>query len=178
MIDKLDQLLVDLKTDQAISEGQLRRHYALEIPDLKAKDFTLVKAFLAPSQGSFDYQQVTFIGLSSRLKRLESSSLRHLAGIAEMRRVLAADVDTWTSLAEARRQPHKPDALWATARGFVAIEYDIGSYSPTQIEEKAKSFKRYSGQIWGTPSQERVKHLRYLLGQVSHQYIVYYTSWC
>ena len=178
MIDRLDQLLINLETDQAISEAQLRRHYALEIPDLKADDFTLVKAFLAPSQGSFNYRKVTFIGLSSKLKRLEASSLRHLAGIAEMRRILAADTNNWTSLAAARRQPHKPDALWVTARGLVGIEYDIGSYSPVQISEKARSFKRYAWQVWGTPSGERAKHLRFLLRQVDCHYEVYRAGWC
>ena len=163
MTKQFDQLASDLETDHAISEGQLRRHYDLSTTDLSTSDFKFVKAFLAPSQGSLDYQQVMFIGLSSKLKRLEGSSLRHLAGIAEMRRVLKADTSHWTSLAAARRQPRMPDALWETTEGLVAVEYDVGSYSPKQIRGKAGSFRRYAGQVWGTPSCERAKHLKCLL---------------
>ena len=176
MTDKFDQLTSDPETDHAISEEQLKRHYDFLITDLAVSDFTLVKAFLAPSQGSLDYQKVMFIGLSSKMKRLESSSLRHLAGIAEMRRVLKADTDHWTSLAAARRQPRMPDALWETTRGCVAVEYDVGSYSPTQIQEKVKSFKRYVGQVWGTPSQERMKHLNHLLQSANPSCV--YAPWC
>ena len=173
---ELDRLTSDLETDQVISEGQLRRHYGFTLTDLAPGDFTLVEAFLAASQGSLNYQRVMFIGLSSRLKRLESSSLRHLAGIAEMRHILGADTDCWTSLAAARRQPRMPDALWETARGFVAVEYDVGSYSPCQIRKKARSFRQYVRQVWGTPSRERLRHLNYLLqpADLSYMYALWY----
>lgn len=169
--------MADLDTDQAISEGQLRRHYGLSTTDLPS-DFKFVNAFLAPSQGSLDYQQVRFIGLSARVKRLEGSSLRHLAGIAEMRHILGADRNVWVSLAAARRKPRMPDALWKTARGSVAIEYDIGSYSPKQIRDKAMDFRRYSDQLWGTSSRERARHLSHLLRQLSHRHTVHYAPWC
>ena len=177
MTEQLEQLTRDLETDQAVSEGQLKRHYGHSVADLPPSDFTIAKVFLAPSQGSLDYQKVMFIGLSSKVRRLEGSSLRHLAGIAEMRRILKADTDHWTSLAAARRQPRMPDALWETAEGLVAVEYDVGSYSPTQIRDKARSFRRYVGQVWGAPSQDRVKHLGHHISNFENHYNTLFVLW-
>ena len=175
--ERQNWLSQDLETDRVLSSGQLKRYYGLSLIELENCNFKSVETFLAPSRGSLCYGQVTFVGLSSRLGRLEGNSLRHLAGIAEMRHVLGAPAGDWTSLAAARQQPRTPDAFWETARGLLAIEYDVGSYSPTQIKEKAKSFKRYAGQIWGTPSRQRVRHLWHLLKPLDRHCVVLFAEW-
>ncbi len=175
--ERIAYLKHDLATDRVLSSGQLKQYYSLSVNELKDTDLKFVEAFLSPSRGSIRYAQISFVGLSSSIGRLEGNSLRHLAGIAEMRRVLGALPEDWTSLAAARQQPRTPDAFWETERGLLAIEYDVGSYSPTQISEKAKSFKRYAGQVWGAPSRQRVRHLWHLLKPLDSHCVVLYVAW-
>lgn len=174
---RLEQLARDLQTDGALSGGQVHRHYGLSHDCLEDTHLSLVTAFLAPTQGSTCYREMQFVTPSPKLARLNAASLRHLAGVAELRRILGADPSNWQSRAAARYRPHTPDALWQTPRGIFAIEYDVGSYSRSQILRKGSTFRRYKGQIWGTPSRPRVRHLWHLLQPVDRRSVVIYASW-
>jgi hypothetical protein len=174
---KLSRLAASLEVDHVLSAGQLERHYGLSLGDLDSEGFTLIEAFLSPSQGSRQYTKVRFVSLYRNHRKLESNALRHLAGVAEVRHVVGGVLGDWRSLAAARGQPLTPDALWETPRGRLAIEYDAGSYSPTQIKDKAKAFRHYAGQVWGTSSRQRVRHLWHLLHLIEHRCIVAFAPW-
>ena len=159
----LERLIGDLEVDQAISVGQAVRHYGLGADDLPGK-VVPIEAFVAATHGGNRYRQVAFVALSKRLARLSGASLRHLSGVAETRRLLGAPPSSWQRLA-ARRRPHRPDALWHSPQGTVAVEYDAGSYSSAQVTLKLDRLRRagYAGQFWGTPSAARRRHLEHLI---------------
>lgn len=168
--------MLDLQTDRALSDGQLRRHYGLDTSQL-GKPFLHCKAFCAPTYGSQAYARVTFVTLERKVTRLGAASLRHLAGAAEMRRLLGAPREAWRSDAQARSAVEVPDALWFTPQGEIAIEYDAGSYSTKRISAKAFAYRRYAGQVWGSPSRKHVAHLTRLLQAVGEKMPPLYALW-
>lgn len=158
-------LLLDLETDRVLSVGQVARHYGLELSTIPTDAF-IFDAFLAPTHHSMDYRRVRFVTLERKVTQLPTAPLRHLAGIAEMRRLLRAPREQWRSEAGTPFASGVPDALWSSSNGDIAIEYDAGSYSASKITSKALAYKRYKGQIWGSPSRRRVAHLTILLQEV------------
>ena len=161
-----EALRLDLEPDQVLSFGQVARHYGLTLSKLP-NDVFVFDAFLAPTHHSMAYQRVQFVTLERKVARYPAASLRHLAGIAEMRRLIGAPREQWCSEASKRFTSEMPDAVWASPRGNVAVEYDAGSYSPSKIASKALAFKNYEGQVWGSPSRRRVAHLTALLQNVN-----------
>ena len=113
------------------------------------------------------YQRVQFVTLERKVTRYPAASLRHLAGITEMRRLIGAPREQWRFEASTRFASEVPDAVWTRPQGDTAIEYDAGSYSASKITSKALAFKRYEGQVWGSPSRRRVAHLTALLQNVN-----------
>ena len=75
------------------------------------------------------YREVRFGTLERKYAHLSASAVRHLAGVAEMRRLLRAPRNKWHSEAGTSFASEQPDALWKSEQGDVAIEYDAGSYS-------------------------------------------------
>ena len=75
------------------------------------------------------YQRVQFVTLERKVARYPAASLRHLAGVAEMRRLIGAPREQWCSEASKRFASEVPDASLGHPRGNVAVEYDAGSYS-------------------------------------------------
>ncbi len=170
-----DNFLLDLEVDRVLSAGQVERHYRRSFP--AGKDLFVFDAFLAPTHGSNDYQRVSFYALERKATRMNASSLRHLAGVAEMRRLLKAPRESWKSEAGTRFAAEQPDALWFTPAGEVAVEYDAGSYSSKQILAKTLTFRRYERQIWGSPSRKRVQHLSAFLLEAGEATAPLYAPW-
>ncbi len=169
------ELYQDLEVDRVLSLGQVERHYGQTITPQKGLFF--FDSFLAPTHGSNAYARVPFVTLERKVTRMNAASLRHFAGVAEMRRLLKAPRDTWKSEAGARFAAEQPDALWFTQGGEVAIEYDAGSYSAKQITVKAFTFRRYERQVWGSPSRKRVRHLGAFLLEVGEDTAPLYAPW-
>lgn len=155
----LEGLREALEVDKALSLGQCQRHWGLGIEELREAGFYPVEAQIGLTRHQRP-QPVVFVCSSGSIARLHPNQLRHLAGVAEMRQLLAAPAQFWRSTAERERALLIPDAIWETPEGSVAIEFDAGSYSPRQIEEKVWRFSRgYVQQIWGTPSHLRQARL-------------------
>ncbi|HEX7021327.1 MAG TPA: replication-relaxation family protein [Trueperaceae bacterium] len=163
--------------DRALSTGQVQRRYGLAESALQASGLPLATAYLAPTRGSYRYRRVVFVVATRKLARLDPNSLRHLAGVAELRALLGVAGDAWRSAAAARYRPNTPDAFWKSERGTIAIEYDVGSYSRTQILAKARTFLAYASQIWGSSSLARTRHLQHLLEQTDGSARVLYAPW-
>lgn len=173
---RIERLRADLEVDHALSEGQVLRHYGLSLTALN--DFALAEAHLAITRGSYRHQRTNFVVCPSRLTRSTGPSLRHLAGVAEMRRLLGAAPEDWQSVAEARHRLYIPDAAWTTPEGVIAIEYDVGSYGPRQVLTKARTFNSYARQIWGAPTLTRARHLAHLLSAEGLRASAVTAVWC
>lgn len=173
---RIEQLRTDLTVDRALSEGQVLRHYGISVAALNG--FALAEAYLAVTRGSYRHQHTNFVVCPARLRQATGPSLRHLAGVAEMRRLLGAAPEQWESVAEARHRLYIPDAVWSTPEGTVAIEYDVGSYTPRQVLTKARTFDSYTRQIWGAPTLARTRHLGHLLAAGGLRATAITAVWC
>lgn len=172
----VDLLARALEVDRALSAGQVARRYDLDVCRL-GKPFILVEAFTSATYGSQNYQRVAFVTLERKVSRLNAASLRHLAGVAEMRRYLNAPPEAWQNDAAARHAVEVPDALWLTPEGGIAIEYDAGSYGRARITTKALAYRRYAGQVWASPSRKHVRHLTTLLPMLDVATSPFYAPW-
>ena len=83
-----EALHLDLEADRVLSSGQVARHYDLNLSDLPSSIFAF-DAFLALTHHSMAYQRVRFVTLERKVAQYPAASLRHLAGVAEMRRLLS-----------------------------------------------------------------------------------------
>lgn len=146
----------DLEIDRALSAGQLARHHGLTLEKVQECVHVFERS-LAPTHGSRTFRPVRFVSLEGSLSGARGSELRHLAGLAEMRRMLGANPEVWRHKSDLGGE--QPDALWDSPEGAVAVEFDAGSYSPAQILAKVKYFTRHAAQVWGSPSRIRARHL-------------------
>ncbi|WP_114313605.1 hypothetical protein [Thermus caldifontis] len=143
--------------DGVWTSGQVER-WGLEVPS----SARVVEGYL----GLTHYQKsrpVRFF-VKESLIHLPLTTLRHLAGVAEMRLLLGVDPPFWRVFHRQVHPVEEPDAVWFTPNGPVAVEYDVGSYSRGRVRAKAVAFAtRYVGQVWGTPAKERARTLVLLL---------------
>jgi len=154
-VSDLEGLKEALEVDKALSLGQCWRRWGVGLEEIKETGVHTVEAQIGLTRYQRP-QSVVFVCSSRSVAKLHPNQLRHLAGVAEMRRILAATPDSWCSEAQRERALLIPDAVWKTPEGPVAIEFDAGSYSPKQVEQKVWRFSRnYIKQIWGTPGKLR-----------------------
>ncbi|WP_448376672.1 hypothetical protein [Fervidobacterium sp.] len=146
------KLLEDLRVDLALSEGQVLAWYDLSLETLfpmSGKIFTekglSLREVLLPEGRSL--RRVRFLAVDL-LAKAQSTTLRHLAGLATLRRLLGAR-EGWRVNPEVRAD--RPDAVW----GQVAVEYDAGEYSVPTLRRKLGAFEAYPAQLWGTVSPRR-----------------------
>ncbi|MCA9839202.1 MAG: hypothetical protein KC422_19985 [Trueperaceae bacterium] len=154
-----ESLILDLQVDKALSEGQVKRHYVLGELSHLPEPFFMTTCYVATTHHSRTFREVRFIVLEKRYTQASAHVLRHLAAVAEMRRCLQVKREDWSFVPEASFSFEKPDALWQSPFGEIAIEFDAGSYSSQKIKHKIEAFKRYSAQRWGSSSQKRVLRL-------------------
>ena len=124
------------------------------------------------------HSTITFASLGKRQPFEQTDQYRHVAGTAEIRRVLQAYLVDWQSMAWQHGARHTPDALWRKPEaGLAAIECDTGSYSGRTILSKAEAFAEFSGgQIWGCVTEKRADNVRALVQQVDPDAIVVVAS--
>jgi hypothetical protein len=163
MVDTLDKAL---ERDKVMSLGQCLRHYGLHKSDLR-KRFILKEEFLAETNYSRHERTHLFVCRDEKIALHRGPALRHLAGLTEMRLMLKADPLSWHNHAERVNELLTPDGVWHLKEQKVATEYDTGSYSLTQLKAKMKSYRRrYTHQVWGTPSARRVEKLESLFADL------------
>lgn len=149
--------------DLALSEGQVRRFHGLEPEECRRAGLLVVEALVAPTARSVAARPVRFVLAEPR--RLEGFELRHLAGVAEARRLLGASAGDWQVVGHAAVT--SPDAVWRRGLQTWAVEFDAGSYSLRTVREKARHFRAaYDGQVWAVASERRQRTLGAVLPDV------------
>ena len=142
--------------DGALSQGQLRRWYGLEVSAL-AEHFAVVGVSLAPTFGARQQRKVWVV--CRERESIKAHQLAHTLGVAELRHLLGARPDQW-QVAGADR----PDAIWQQTGQKLAVEYDYGAYSPRVLTEKVAAYTRgYDGQVWGVAGPLRQRGVERVL---------------
>ena len=170
--------LAALATDQLLSVGQLERHFSMTEADARRLGVRVFVVATSETKGSTKQTKYPFVIRKGRHAPGDGATVRHITGAAEMRYRLGAPHDSWVSDAGRKWAKHRPDATWTTLEGLIAIEYDAGSYDPETIINKLTSFKSgYAGQIWGTPSQPRVEHIKKMARNIVPDLRVIHAPW-
>lgn len=171
-------LLDALDTDKILSAAQLKRHYDMNEEEAHALGVRAFSLVVAKTQCRIKQEPYRFIMQKGKRAPTNGATVRHITGAAELRYLLGAAHDNWVSDAGPRRAKNKPDAIWTTQEGVIAIEYDAGSYSPRKIKNKIMSFNHsYTKQIWGTPIKSRVKAIKDLAANLAPDLEVHYAPW-
>ena len=165
-------------TDHVLSVGQLRRHHGLSEEEAKRLGARAFAVALGKTQSCNRHDLYRFVTRKGKRAPDDGGTVRHLTGAAELRYLLGAPHDAWVSDAGKQRVKSKPDAVWTTPEGMVAIEYDSGCYDPERIVTKLTSFKAgYASQIWGTPSKDRINTIKKLARNIAPDLEVHYAPW-
>jgi hypothetical protein len=152
-----------LQTDLALSQGQVRQHFGLEIAGCLERGLSVLELELAPTTSSTHKRPVRIVMLEP-IERFDFE-WRHLVGVAEMRHQLGANPEDWQGLNHAPQTA--PDAVWQRGLETWAIEFDAGSYSRAVVSQKVLRFRAaYDHQIWATASEARARTLTPLLEAV------------
>jgi hypothetical protein len=149
----------ELELDKVLSEGQILRHHGLTLQDV-GKTFHQTRVVIEHSARAVKALPVTMVSLQPL--KMSPHSLRHAAGVAEMRYSLGVlfDDDTW-EVTRQFGQSINPDAVWQRSpNDLVAIEYDVCGYNERQIRRKLNRFQTFNDQIWATTSPTRAATLR------------------
>jgi hypothetical protein len=171
---KLDTLKSSLKCDHTLSEGQIWRHYGLTLADLTPN---FVQTQIVVERSNRTKQATPTVMISLRRLGESATTIRHMAGLAEIRHVLGVGPNHWET-ARVFEQSTRPDAVWIRGpNNFVAIEYDICGYSAKQIARKVARFGTYHGQIWGTVSHSRIAVLRSHLNENDTDPEIFHAQW-
>jgi hypothetical protein len=104
----LSTLERSVRCDRTISEGQLMRHHGLALKDL-GKRFIKNRIVIEHSSAAKKSHQVTMVSVEPLNDPIYT--LRHAAGLAEMRHLLEVEPEYW--ITERRfEQSINPDAVW------------------------------------------------------------------
>jgi Replication-relaxation len=165
-----------LSKDRIMSLGQCQRHYGIDPGTLKKVH--LIHSFLSKTNYSRSHERFAFVTLEPELTRFRGFRLRHLAGVTEMRHLLQAPQEHWQNHADKENALKVPDGIWQLGQQRIAIEFDTGSYSITQLKHKMFYFDTYyEQQIWGTPSLKRKGKLEALLLRFDYKGSVLLAEW-
>jgi hypothetical protein len=153
-------LEVALETDLVLSQNQVRRHHGLTLEACREVGLSVQEVIVTPTAKSRVARAVTFVSLEPL--EIPAWELRHLVGIAEVRRVLTAKLEDWQLIHHTAQT--SPDAIWSRGLEMWAVEYDAGAYSPATVREKAQAFRAgFDGQVWAVATQARAERLNMLL---------------
>ncbi len=166
-----------LRCDGVLSSAQLKAYF-----NATRRDVLMAKGYAIPARTSYTYYGVrakryVFYSLSKRYCFDRPNDLRHLAGLAAMRHMLDAPEDQWSIPQTNQRKYGVPDGVWKYGERRLAIEFDAGGYSKTQVVEKAFNFSSYHEQVWGTQVPGRKKYLEGILGTLGVTYNVLDVQW-
>lgn len=170
----LRKLEAELQTDLVLSERQVFMQLGSGRAQSIPPQWCAFELVIAPSRHSRTFTRQRFYTLESCVKDLHPNVIRHLVGVAQMRRLLNAPSEAWTVEGGG---DDRPDARWQTDTGVIAVEFDAGSYSPQQITRKAFSFRHYDKQVWGSSSWRRTERLRPLLAEFENAAEPLYAAW-
>ena len=110
------------------------------------------------------YARVTSYQLKAKRKlpNLRVEQFQHLLGVAEMRGMLGAATEDWDNQADRLGVRLRPDAVWKSPQGDVAIEFDTGSYRRSVVWDKIKRFEKDfpAGIFWGVTELKRAERLQ------------------
>lgn len=97
-----------------------------------------------------------------KLGHLRLEQIQHLLGVAEMRGMLGVDATEWDSEAGRLGARMRPDAVWNSPLGEVAIEFDTGSYRRSVVWKKIQRFERDypAGIVWGVTDPKRAERMQ------------------
>lgn len=157
-----------LKVEHALTVGQARSRFGLGRTDLaRLEDAGLVHLCTHCLSRSGDGKrfEITFVCRNARTAARPDDSLRHLAGVAEMRCALRADLLHWNLKMLANPQRNYvlgpiPDAIWEMGNVKVAIEFDAGTHTLATVQEKILAYaQHYPSQIWAVSSGQRGQNI-------------------
>lgn len=170
------QLRCDLRIDRVATLKQSETYYQLGRAQLEAAEFFVFERLVGVTRHS-KVRPCLFVADSEAVLDLGENALRHLAGVTEIRHRLGAEPTAWRSAADASFALLRPDALWRTPEGVVAIEFDAGSYDPGQLRSKVDAFSGFAGQVWGAASKARAAHLSRFLERATNDALALHISW-
>jgi hypothetical protein len=163
-----------LEIDLCITGVQAKRHHGLRMMDLEQMavlgEVELVTVSVAKSKRARTQQRVTFICQPGKLAVRERPEwrLRHLAALAEIRRILLATSTNWNlrTLENPRDESGNfisiaiPDAEWMSSIGKVAVEFDAGSHDSVDLLLKIRAYAdttKWQHQWWFAPTIARAE---------------------
>ena len=173
---RLTRLSADLRTDRVLSLTQAETHYQLRPVQLEAAGFFVFERRVGVTRHA-KARPCMFVAADETVLDLRGQALRHLAGVAELRHRLGAEAKAWRSAADAAFALLRPDAVWRTPEGVIAIEFDAGSYDPEQLRSKVEAFGSFAGQVWGAASQARAAHLSRFLEAATNDALALHVRW-
>lgn len=161
---QLAALIEDRQVDHALSTGQVRRRYGLDLDDHGARalglcwtERTVTTVHNSPSS----VLHLGFVVLPD-LRRAEGWRLGHAAGTAEVRGLLGVGRESWRSTAaEVGFHTATPDAVFASSAGLAAVEFDTGAYGREVVQTKLRAHCAFpGGAVWATSSERRFRAIR------------------
>ena len=173
---RLARLRADLRTDRVLSLTRAETYYQLSQAQLEAAGFFVAERLVGVTRHA-KAQPCLFIAVDEAVLDVRGQALRHLAGVAELRHRLGAEPKAWRSAADAAFALLRPDAVWRTPEGVIAIEFDAGSYDPEQLRRKVEAFSSFAGQVWGAASRARAAHLSRFLEAATNDTLALHVRW-
>jgi hypothetical protein len=148
----LDNLQTVLETDLVLPLSRALSMTGLS-PRMLSREFHISEILVESSARVMGSVRTAII--SPKPLSVEPTKVRHLLGVAAMRKDLNVPVEQWRVTTHLDQV--SPDAEWTSDRGMVAVEFDAGFYSPRSIQRKARTFQAAynGGLIWGVCSKQR-----------------------
>lgn len=179
--DQIADFLAHVAADRAITTVALTE-FGIDATALKrlerAGQIYVCEHRLRRTHESRQDQTVGFVCRDERTADRPGTTLRHYAGIAEMRRRLLCPRWTLTML---ERPAHDgevlPDAIWHAPgiEHYVAIEFDTSSQPLWTVKEKGRHYHGHGiSHYWGTTSARRAENLRATLESVAGDALSYW----
>jgi glutamyl/glutaminyl-tRNA synthetase len=171
--EQVKRLLECLKQDLALTLTQASRRFDIELETVKSLEESgqlyVTEDSLKVTHESRQKQKVTFLCHDERTAQRPGTTLRHMAGVAEMRYKLGSPRWALTLLNNPNSRSIStqiPDATWYAIghQNAIAIEFDTGSQALKTISEKAAVYwQEQRTQIWAAPSARRANSILNIL---------------
>jgi len=165
LVTRLAETLAALETDEVLAARQVRVHFPkVTLKMLEAEGVHTIKRRVRLTRACRVLPPPATYLVKNRSKYHSEASLRHACGLAEVRLQIGVVPSEWELYKGGKsvKGEQEPDAVWHRYSGYLAIEYDAGSYSPRTLSQKLQAFNRFSAQVWGAASEKRLDFLQEL----------------